>query len=191
VKRIVLHPGELHISGDPSVTVSTLLGSCVSACLYDPVHRIFGMNHFLLAARSYTRDALSFESQSGRYGLYAMELLINDMLHAGAERDRLRAKVFGGANVLTHLAGGAFAIGDVNSKFILSYLENEKIPIVASDLGGHQGRQIHFQGRDFSVFVRTLGEEKEQTIIANEKRYLEQAVKQQEHSRDESKVTYL
>ncbi|WP_432698342.1 chemotaxis protein CheD [Marinobacterium sp. YM272] len=191
MKRITLHPGDLHVSSDPAITLSTLLGSCVSACLYDPVNGVFGMNHFLLAAKSYTGAAFSFESQSGRYGINAMELLINDMLAMGAIRSQLKAKVFGGANVLSSLSGGVFAIGDVNARFITSYLQNEKIPVVASDLGGARGRQIHFQGADFSVFVKLLGQENAHQVISRERHYLDKAIHEQERLGDENNVTFL
>lgn len=191
MKRITLHPGDLHVSADRTLTLSTLLGSCVAACLYDPGSGVFGMNHFLLAARSFSRKEVALDSQSGRYGINAMELLINDMLSMGAQRARLKAKVFGGANVLSSLSGGQFAIGDVNARFILSYLENEGIPVLASDLGGERGRQVHFQGSDFSVFVKLLGQENAHDVISRERHYLDKALNEQERLKDSSNVTYL
>src|SRR5665647_2303892 len=78
-KHVTLEPGELFASREP-VTISTLLGSCVAACLYDPVNNVVGMNHFLLSSRRYSRDLPNFISEAGRYGIHAMELLINEMM---------------------------------------------------------------------------------------------------------------
>lgn len=177
--------------GDNKV-LSTLLGSCVAACLYDPVKRIFGMNHFLLASRRSQYGSVLLESEAGRYGIHAMELLINQMLRRGAQRNHLVAKVFGGANVLqqTNLPE-SFAIGELNQRFILMYLEQEGIPLLASDLGGDQGRQIHFVGSDFSVYVKLLGQQRVKEVEQIEYRYLNRSLLEQQKKRRESRVTFL
>ena len=156
-KHITLEPGELYASREP-VTISTLLGSCVSACLYDPVHKVIGMNHFLLSNRRYSRDLPIFRSEAGRYGIHAMELLINEMMRMGAERRRLSAKVFGGATILQRSSnvGNFFCVGQVNCSFITEFLTEERIPILARDLGGEKGRVIHFSNGDFAVYVRKV-----------------------------------
>ncbi|MGB2130693.1 MAG: chemotaxis protein CheD [Marinobacterium sp.] len=189
--RINLLPGGIEVSRDPEVVLTTLLGSCVAACLYDPVSGVFGMNHFLLASRS-ARQSQPLLSAAGRYGVHAMELLINGMLKQGAERRRLQAKVFGGANVLNGQAGGQFAIGEVNARFVLEFLHSEGIPLVASDLGGRSGRQVHFHGRDFAVYVKLLQGSRGQDVVADETRYLKRKlVEQSQEAADAGSVTFF
>lgn len=156
-KRVTLEPGELHASKEP-VTITTLLGSCVAACLYDPVKRVVGMNHFMLSNRRYSRDLPHYRTDAGRYGIQAMELLINEMMQLGADRKRLRAKVFGGATILqrTGTVGNFFCVGEVNCRFIKDFLGEEKIPIQAEELGGDKGRVIHFSNGDFAVYLRKV-----------------------------------
>lgn len=126
--------GEFQVSADPDVVLSTVLGSCVSVCLYDPDLKIGGMNHYLLA------DASEGEATNLKYGANAMELLINNLLRRGAMRDRLQAKVFGGSQM-----SGRFAdIGPRNSDFALRYLAAEDFPVLAHDLGGVQARRVNF-----------------------------------------------
>ena len=98
-ERILLHPGEYRVSREP-VTLATLLGSCVAVCMYDPVQRVMGMNHFLLAVQRSAGGSPMLTSEQGRYGVHAMELLINGLLKCGAQRQNLKAKAFGGGNVL-------------------------------------------------------------------------------------------
>lgn len=126
--------GEYKISNDPHEVLSTLLGSCVATCLFDPVAGIGGMNHFLLPGRA-NKDQMEF-----RYGLYAMELLINALLKAGAQKQRLEAKLFGGA--MMH--DGLGQIGESNGSFALEYLRSEGIRCVSSSLGGVRARKIRF-----------------------------------------------
>jgi len=169
-RRVNVMPGEVQVSSDPDTVLVTLLGSCVAACLYDPVARVFGMNHFLLAGRR-TPSADPITSEAGRYGIHAMELLINGLLKRGGRRDRLKAKVFGGANVLASSAGNPFAIGEINGSFVKEFLENEGIPLLAADLGGEAGRQVHFRGRDFAVYVKLLQGQRVREVVAEETRY--------------------
>jgi chemotaxis protein CheD len=185
-KRVVIHPGEHHVV-KTEMMISTLLGSCVAACLYDPVMRVIGMNHFLLANKRYARENPQvLQSEAGRYGMHAMELLINNMLKAGAQRRNLRAKVFGGGNVLPGVSGGGdsfFAVGNVNSRFILEYLQQENIPVVAKGLGGSHGRIIHFVSTDFSVFVKRIAKSRTLEVEKKEKQYWNKSI--QEHEKEE------
>jgi Chemotaxis protein; stimulates methylation of MCP proteins len=126
--------GEFQVSSDPEVVLSTVLGSCVSVCLYDQDQGIGGMNHYLLA------DASEGEATSLKYGANAMELLINHLLKRGATRARLQAKVFGGSKM-----SGRFAdIGPRNADFALRYLAAEEFPVIARDLGGAEARRVNF-----------------------------------------------
>lgn len=162
--------------------LSTLLGSCVAACLYDPVARVIGMNHFLLANHRYSKEVPVLASDAGRYGVNAMELLINNMLKAGAQRKNLKAKVFGGGNVLPGISreDSFFAIGDVNSRFVEEFLKTERIPILAKSLGGINGRMIHFLGSDYSVMVREIERSKTLEVEKKEKQFWQTSLKQRE-----------
>ena len=187
-KRVTLQPGEYHVTGRRDMMLSTLLGSCVSACLYDPVMHVMGMNHFLLANHRYSRDMPVLASEAGRYGVNAMELLINKMLKQGAQRRNIKAKVFGGGNVLPGISreDSFFAIGDVNSRFVEEFLRTEKIPILAKSLGGMNGRMIHFIGSDYSVFVRDIPRTETIQLEQEEKQYWRRSLK--EHEKDTSKA---
>ena len=122
------------VSKEPGTILSTTLGSCVAACLHDPVAAIGGMNHFLLPSDE------SGKSESSRYGVNLMEQLINEMLKAGASKLNIVAKVFGGANVTV----GGSTVGARNGDFVKSFLSREGIPCLASSLGGDCPRKIRF-----------------------------------------------
>ncbi len=156
-RRIILDPGEYYASNTP-VTISTLLGSCVSACLFDPVNKVMGMNHFMLSHRRYAKDIPMTQSDAGRYGIHSMELLINEMLKLGAEKRFIKAKAFGGSTIHSHSedTSNFLCVGSVNSRFIREFLAYEKIPLLAEDLGGKTGRVIHFSYGDFVVYMRNL-----------------------------------
>ncbi len=176
-QRIIIDPGEYYVTRQPEV-ISTLLGSCVAACLYDPVNRVFGMNHFLLAYRHHAHNLPIIQSDEGRYGIYAMELLINDMMKIGANRLNLQAKCFGGGNVLKLREDkeNQQTVGDVNAEFIKAFLSNENIPLVGACLGGRHGRNVHFVGTDFSVFVKKIGDKQERLLENQERRYWKQSI---------------
>lgn len=98
-ERVTIEPGEYYSTGNMGV-ISTLLGSCIAACLYDPRNRLIGMNHFMLSHSRYSRSLPIHVSEAGRYGIHAMDLLINDMMTKGTSRRFLRAKIFGGATIM-------------------------------------------------------------------------------------------
>jgi chemotaxis protein CheD len=156
-RRVILDPGEFYASNVP-VTISTLLGSCVSACLFDPVNRVIGMNHFMLSHHRYAKKLSLPTTEAGRYGINAMELLINAMLKLGAEKRLFQAKVFGGSTIVgdDSDADNFFCVGAVNSKFIREFLACEEIPLIAENLGGKEGRVIHFSYGDFAVYMRKI-----------------------------------
>lgn len=135
-RRVNIVQGEFYVSDDPDVMVTTLLGSCVAACLHDPMARVGGMNHFLLPGQL---EKVS-ESASERLGVHLMELLVNGMLKLGAGRERLQAKIFGGAKTMAGLAD----IGAANATFAKAFLVREGIPILAASVGGTVGRRIQF-----------------------------------------------
>jgi chemotaxis protein CheD len=146
--RINIVQGEYYVSAERGLLVTTLLGSCVAACLYDPRTRIGGINHFLLPGQL-GADSCGL---SERQGVHLMELLVNGLLKLGAGRDRLEAKLFGGGKTVSGLKD----IGSANSAFAKAFLEREGIPIVASSLGGKAGRRIQFwpeEGRVLQHFM--------------------------------------
>ncbi len=132
--RNVIHvvQGQCVVSNDPDVVLLTVLGSCVAACLFDPVRRVGGMNHFLLPEGKDPGDI--------RHASAAMERLVDSLLEKGAVRRDLRAKLFGGARIVPGLPD----IGGRNGTAALEFLESEGIPCTASHLGGNRARQIRF-----------------------------------------------
>ena len=137
--------GEFKVTYKVDVVFSTILGSCISACLYDVKEGVGGINHFLLASGS-------VEDQSSRYGINAMELLVNGILKLGGTRSNLRAKVFGGGQMLPNLPD----VGAENTNFVHRYLSEEGIECVSSSVGGNKARRIRFHpasGRVKQVFV--------------------------------------
>jgi len=134
---ITLIQGDNHVIREEGVVLATILGSCVSACLFDPLARIGGMNHFLLPDPG--PGAIDPMSAKG-YGVHAMELLINAMMQAGASRSRLRAHLYGGANMIERLG----RIGSANAEFARGFLATEGIELVHEDLEGQQARRVQF-----------------------------------------------
>ncbi len=155
---VKIAPAEWYATANRDEMLSTLLGSCVAACLYDRDKGIFGMNHFMLSNPRYARNISFTQTEAGRYGIQSMELLINDMMKLGARRKALRAKVFGGGSIITNpVQGDNFScVGQVNSRFIIDFCKLESIPLDSSDLGGVQGRVIYFDCRDQAVYLRKI-----------------------------------
>ena len=163
-------PGEYYVTNRDMLIV-TVLGSCVAACIRDPLMGIAGMNHFMLPDGPGSQGLLS---ASARYGGFAMELLINQLLKLGARRQALEAKVFGGGNVLRALSAGNVA--DRNAAFVLDYLRTENIPVVAQDLGGTHPRKVYQFVRTGKVRVKKLLEIRNDTIFERERTYRSQLV---------------
>jgi chemotaxis protein CheD len=182
-ERVTIDPGEFFSTSKPGV-ISTLLGSCVAACLYDPVNKLIGMNHFMLSNSRYSRDMPIHISEAGRYGIHAMELLINDMMGKGSNRRQLRAKVFGGATITYKEVeqSNFMCVGQVNSKFIREYLSGEGIPIDAEDLGGSFGRVIHFSNGDFAVHRRKINSGSSKKLVLRDRDCWQQAIEKQQKS---------
>ncbi|WP_375292362.1 chemotaxis protein CheD [Sphingomonas melonis] len=138
LRRINILQGETKVSDDAGVVLTTVLGSCISACLYDPIAKVGGLNHFLLAEPgSGETDVRSLQ----RYGVYAMEVLINAMMSMGATRSNLKARIYGGAS----LRDGFRDIGATNALFARRFLRDERITLVGEDVGGHGARRIEFR----------------------------------------------
>jgi len=137
--RISVMQGTRRVTGNPNVVFTTILGSCVTACLFDKHASVGGMNHFLLSEPPQGSGHKAQEIE--RYGVYAMEVLINDMLKAGAQRQYLSAHLYGGAN----LHQGMQAIGTANSTFATNFLATEGIPVIHASLGGRAARRVEFR----------------------------------------------
>ncbi|MBW8073042.1 MAG: chemoreceptor glutamine deamidase CheD [Ferrovum sp.] len=167
-EAIKILPGEYYMTGRDMVLV-TVLGSCVAACLWDRVAGLGGMNHFMLPDD--LREGGTPLSVAGRYGAYAMELMINRLLKAGARRGRLEAKVFGGAEVLRGFT--TTRIGERNAEFILEYLQTENIPVTAQDLMDIYPRKVYFFPNTGKILVKRLRSVHNDTIVTREQRYSE------------------
>ncbi|BBB61033.1 putative chemoreceptor glutamine deamidase CheD 1 [Undibacterium sp. YM2] len=159
-------PGEFYFTNKDMLIV-TVLGSCVSACIRDRVSGVGGMNHFMLPDGG--GDADNPVSASMRYGTYAMEVLINELLKAGAKRENMEAKVFGGGNVLRGFT--AINVGERNAKFVLDYLRAERMRVIAEDLNDIYPRKVYFFPRTGKVLVKKLKVEHNDTLRRREQDY--------------------
>lgn len=153
-KEIVLHPGEYFCSNE-DVVMSTILGSCISVVLYDESKRQGGLNHFLLPRIGRVSDAGTIEEKSARYGVHAMEVLINNIMKMGSEKSSLKAKVFGGASMFGPM-NKEHGVGYINTQFALQFLTKEGIPIIASNTGENTGRKIFFFPKTGKVLMRKI-----------------------------------
>ncbi|ACM34494.1 CheD [[Acidovorax] ebreus TPSY] len=147
-------PGEFFVSHD-SLAIMTVLGSCIAACLWDSRMRVGGMNHFMLPEGD-SADA------SGRYGSYAMELLINEMMKLGARRETLQAKIFGGAQVMHNFT--TLNVGERNTRFVQDYLATERIPVVSEDVLDIYPRKVVFFPVTGKVMVKRLAHAHPETL---------------------------
>lgn len=160
--------GDVFASEEPAL-VATVLGSCVAACMYDPVTRVGGMNHFML-------PEANRETTSAAFGIHAMELLINKIMRLGGDRRRLHAKVFGGANVLA-LQGAELQIGQRNVAFVRQFLEDEGITLTAQRVGGNHGVKLCFYTATARALVKPLPNRMLDETLRQEVHYLRQTKK--------------
>ena len=158
-------PGEYYYTGK-NMLIVTVLGSCVSACIRDRITGLGGMNHFMLPDSG---DVNNPVSASMRYGSFAMEILINDLLKAGARRENLEAKVFGGGAVLRGFT--AMNVGERNAAFVMSFLKTERIPVLAEDLNDIYPRKVYFFPKTGRVLVKKLMQTQNDTLAKRELDY--------------------
>ncbi len=163
-------PGEFYATAEDEVIV-TVLGSCVAACIMDPIAMVGGMNHFMLPVKQGERDPDVFFA--ARYGAAAMEYLINNLLHLGAQRDRLVAKAFGGGKVMR---GMSTDVGGQNVDFVREFLRNEDIPIWSEDLGGPYPRKVYFFPHTGQVLVKRMETAHNDTVLNRELTYIQEVV---------------
>ena len=164
---VKIHIGEIYTSSEPAV-IETILGSCVSVCLFDPVSKTGGMNHILLPGKS---ELEKFDDAT-RYGINAMEVLINSMMKLGSRRKHMISKIFGGAHILKAI-GMHMSPGLKNVRFVEEFLELEGIPIVSRNTGGNNGRKIYFHTHTGDVFLKTLANTKFEALAREEGQYTE------------------
>lgn len=160
---VKLLPAEYYVTTNSTV-LSTVLGSCVAACLHDAEGGVAGMNHFMLPDDS-DRSARDGR-EAMRYGTYAMDVLVAEMVRAGARRERLQAKVFGGGAVLANMT--TLNIGDRNADFVLRYLREQRIPVAAQDLRGPHARRVCFVPATGKASVRKLRAQNDVQLIQRE-----------------------
>jgi len=162
---VKVFPGEHYVTADADEMLVTILGSCVSACIRDPLANVGGMNHFMLPESG----GLGWDTASAsmRYGNVAMERLINDVLSRGGSRQRLEIKVFGGGNVMR----GTTNIGHRNAEFVESYLSAENLPIAAHHLRGNLPRRIHYFPATGKVMLLELQRTEEEAVVRSESDY--------------------
>ena len=171
-------PGEYFVS-DEDLLITTTLGSCIAACLWDRERRIGGMNHFMLpdsqgpgdsprdTERGGLRDVQRDVQRGGRYGSYAMELLINELLKRGATKSNLEAKIFGGGAVIAGMK--TLNVGERNTRFVLEYLQTERIPVVSRDVLEVYPRKVCFLPASGKAMVKRLAPTHAETWLAQDR----------------------
>ena len=160
-------PGEFFVH-DEDILIMTTLGSCIAACLWDRQQRIGGMNHFMLP------DGGGGSSDAGRYGSFAMELLINEMIKRGATRSTMEAKVFGGGAVISGMS--SINVGERNTQFVLDYLRTERITVVSKDVLDVYPRKVCFLPASGKAMVKRLASTNTDALVAQERAAARQAM---------------
>jgi chemotaxis protein CheD len=161
-------PGEYFVHDD-DLLIMTTLGSCIAACLWDRERRIGGMNHFMLP----DSGAGSSGADAGRYGSYAMELLINELIKRGATRSTMEAKVFGGGAVVSGM--NSINVGERNTAFVLDYLRTERISVVSKDVLDIYPRKVCFLPKSGKAMVKRLASTNTEMLAAQERAAASQA----------------
>ena len=157
-------PGEYFVHNE-DMLIMTTLGSCIAACLWDRHARVGGMNHFMLPEGA---------GDSGRYGSYAMELLINEMMKRGASRGGMEAKVFGGGQVISGMT--SINVGERNTQFVLDYLRTERIPVLSKDVLDVYPRKVCFLPASGKAMVKRLAPSNTDALVAQDRAAAQRAV---------------
>ncbi|RQP25106.1 chemoreceptor glutamine deamidase CheD [Piscinibacter terrae] len=157
-------PGEYFVYNE-DILIMTTLGSCIAACLWDRTARVGGMNHFMLPDGA---------GDSGRYGSYAMELLINEMMKRGASRMNMEAKVFGGGQVVAGM--NSMNVGERNTSFVIDYLKMERIPILSKDVLDIYPRKVCFLPASGKAMVKRLAPANAEALVAQDRAAQQRAV---------------
>jgi chemotaxis protein CheD len=163
-EAVKILPGEYFVF-DEDILIMTTLGSCIAACLWDRDAKVGGMNHFMLPEG---------DAGSGRYGSYAMELLINELMKRGAARHSLEAKVFGGGQVITGMS--TMNVGERNTAFVIDYLKTERIPIMSKDVLDIYPRKVCFLPASGKAMVKRLAPSNPEALAAQDRAAAQKAV---------------
>jgi len=168
-EAVKLLPGQYYATSSDKALV-TILGSCVAACIHDKDKKIGGMNHFMLPDLNFTTS--NDDCLATKYGVHAMNMLIDQLVHLGARRNKLVAKAFGGGKVLPGFVQQD--IGRVNAEFVLDYLDNANIPVISQDLMSTYARKIYYFPADGNVYMKRIREFNNATLYERESshRYL-------------------
>ena len=166
-ENVKIHIGEIYTSAEPTV-IETILGSCVSVCLFDPVKKTGGMNHILLPGKA---DLEKFDDTT-RYGINAMEVLINSMMKLGSRRKNILSKIFGGAHIIKSI-DMHMSPGPKNVRFVEDFLQLEEIPIISRNTGGNNGRKIFFHTHTGDVILKTLANPSFEAVTREESQFTE------------------
>jgi chemotaxis protein CheD len=164
-----LMPGEVYVSRENEM-IMTVLGSCVSACIRNPKTNVGGMNHFMLPQMGSGRSILTLGGTEARYGNWAMEVLINEILKCGGNKRDLEVKLFGGGKVLDNMT---MDIGKRNIDFVFNFLDQEGIAVAAHDVGGRFPRKLLYFPHTGKVKVRKLKSTNQATVVRREAAYLQ------------------
>jgi chemotaxis protein CheD len=169
IDAVKILPGQYFVTTQEKMLV-TVLGSCVAACLYDPQTGAGGMNHFMLPSVNKTVVELEQDAcMITKYGVHAMEILINDLVKAGVDKQRIKAKVFGGGKVVPSFVQQD--VGRFNAEFVTQFLHTEGIEILASDLCDVYARKIYFFPATGKVLMKRIHELNNATIIERESKH--------------------
>ena len=162
VTVVKLYSGDCYIAEQPGEMLVTILGSCVAACIRDPITRVGGMNHFLLPAADEVN--LRRASDAARYGAFAMEQLINGILKCGGRKERLEIKIFGGAHVIQ----SSDMIGERNITFVQQFLKAEGLTAASADVGGTTPRRVNYYPETGRVMLRRLLRRSDEETVSSE-----------------------
>jgi chemotaxis protein CheD len=172
---VIIYPGEFWVSSED--VIATVLGSCISVCIKDRKTGIGGMNHFMLPGDVRSQDM--FLSSSAKYGMFAMEQLLNEMIKKNGSKKDFEAKVFGGGHVLNFRKSDG-NVPESNIDFVRAFLNMEQIPVVKEDVGGYAGRKILFFPDTAKVLLKRLESTVDSKIIEAEQNYKTKLFKEKE-----------
>ena len=163
-------PGQFYVTRENEAIV-TVLGSCISACIRDPLSGVGGMNHFMLPADNSGKDTKL--SESARYGNFAMEMLINEILKNGGKKQNLEVKIFGGGKILRNMTD----VGERNIEFAITYIKTEGLKLISSDVGSPHPRKVYYFPDSGRVRIKKLRKLHNDTVIERETDYMKDLVK--------------
>lgn len=168
-KKVTIYIGGYYVSREPAV-IKTVLGSCISVCLFEKVMQFGGMNHFMLPEIK-EKEVMLNDYNNTRYGIFAMEVLINEIIKLGGKKENIIAKIFGGGHVLTGMQSNLLQVPDKNIAFAKKFLKEEKIPIVSEDIGGDDPRKVFFFNTDNKILMKRLGRTASEFSVEQEIKY--------------------